>query len=289
VFTLTTAGRGAAATAADAACRVLGRRTVIRAARYVLLRARLDYPNHMSVNGEPALQRWALALAPGGEAHVADVGANVGRWSQSLLAAASAAGRAADIRLHAFEPDVRAYAELERSFGTTGAVLNAVRLNAVAVSDRPGESAFHVVAPGAGTNSLHRVPGATAATETVRTTTLDDYAAGAGISCFAFVKIDTEGHDLAVLRGARGLLAGHRVGVVQFEYNHRWVFARAFLHDAFDLLTGLGYRVGKLTPMGVEFYPGWDPDLETFVEGNYVACGPVAAQRLPSVRWWKAR
>jgi FkbM family methyltransferase len=284
VSTLTTAGRGAAATAADAACRVLGRRTVIRAARYVLLRARLDYPNHMSVNGEPALQRWALALAPGGEVHVADVGANVGRWSRSLLAAASAAGRAGDIRLHAFEPDAHAYAGLERVLGPARAVLNPV-----ALSDRPGEAAFHVVAPGAGTNSLHRVPAATAATETVRTTTLDAYAAGAGIPCFALVKIDTEGHDLAVLHGARDLLAGHRVAVVQFEYNHRWVFARAFLRDAFDLLAGLGYQVGKLTPMGVEFYPGWDPDLETFVEGNYVACGPVAAGRLPAVRWWKAR
>jgi FkbM family methyltransferase len=284
VFTLTTAGRGAAATAADAACRVLGRRTVVRAARYVLLRARLDYPNDMSVNGEPALQRWVLALAPGGEVHVADVGANVGRWSRSLLTAAAAAGRARDIRLHAFEPDAGAYAGLERILGGTSAVLNAA-----AVSDRPGESDFHVVAPGAGTNSLHRAPGVTAATETVRTTTLDAYAAEAGIPCFALVKVDTEGHDLAVLRGARGLLAGHRIAVVQFEYNHRWVFARAFLRDAFDLLAGLGYRVGKLTPLGVEFYPGWDPDLETFVEGNYVACEPVTAGRMPAVRWWKAR
>jgi FkbM family methyltransferase len=284
VFTLTAAGRGAAATAADAACRVLGRRTVIRAARYVLLRARLDYPNHMSVNGEPALQRWALDLAPGGEVHVADVGANVGHWSRSLLAAASAAGRAGDVRLHAFEPDARAYAELERALGATRAVLNAT-----ALSDCPGESAFHVVAPGAGTNSLHRAPGVVAASETVAATTLDAYAAEAGIPCFALVKVDTEGHDLAVLRGARGLLAGHRVAVVQFEYNHRWVFARAFLRDAFDLLAGLGYRTGKLTPMGIEFYPGWDPDLETFVEGNYVACDPAAARHLPVVRWWKAR
>ena len=69
------------------------------------------------------------------------------------------------------------------------------------------------------------------------------------------MKIDTEGHDLTVLRGARTLLADHRVAVVQFEYNHRWVFARAFLRDAFDFLASLGYLVGKLTPKGVEFYP----------------------------------
>jgi len=82
-----TAGRGAAATAADAACRVLGRRTVIRAARYVLLRARLDYPNHMSVNGELALQRWALALAPGdGDVHraCASLAMQLGRAEESI-------------------------------------------------------------------------------------------------------------------------------------------------------------------------------------------------------------
>ncbi len=59
------AGRRIAATATDVACRALGRRTVIRTARYVLLRARLDYPNDMTVNGESALQRWVLGIAAG--------------------------------------------------------------------------------------------------------------------------------------------------------------------------------------------------------------------------------
>jgi hypothetical protein len=48
-------------------------------------------------------------------------------------------------------------------------------------------------------------------------------------------------------------------------------------------LAGSGYRTGKLTSRGVEFYPGWDPDLETVVEGNYVACTPTAAGNLPAV------
>ena len=43
------------------------------------------------------------------------------------------------------------------------------------------------------------------------------------------------------------------------------------------------------TPRGVEFYRGWDSDLETFVEGNYLACAPEIATRLPSVAWWKSR
>ena len=280
---LRTTNRRVAATATDAACGAFGRRAVIRAARYILLRARLDYPNDMTVNGEAALQHWVIGIAPGGEIHVVDVGANVGRWSRSLLTAASAAARAADVRLHAFEPDAVAYMRLERELDGAATILSAV-----ALSDRHGTAAFHAVGPAAGTNSLHPAPGATATTEGVSTITLDSYAAQAGVAHFAFVKVDTEGHDLTVLRGARALLAEHRIAVVQFEYNHRWVFSRAFLRDAFEFLGDLGYRVGKLTPKGVEFYPGWDPDLETFVEGNYVACDPAVAGRLPSLPWWKA-
>ena len=116
-----------------------------------------------------------------------------------------------------------------------------------------------MVAPAAGTNSLYPVPGASqAAQENVVTITLDSYADQSGVARFALVKIDAEGHDLAVLHGARALLAEHRITVAQFEYNHRWILARFFLRDAFEFLLALGYRVGKLTPRGVEFYPGWD-------------------------------
>jgi hypothetical protein len=44
------------------------------------------------------------------------------------------------------------------------------------------------------------------------------------------------------------------------------------------VLAPLGYSLGKLTPRGVEFYPGWDAELETFVEGNYVACVPPGSR-----------
>jgi methyltransferase FkbM-like protein len=64
--------------------------------------------------------------------------------------------------------------------------------------------------------------------QSVITTTLDRYAGQSGVARFALVKIDAEGHDLAVLRGARGLLAEHRITVAQFEYHRRWILARSF-------------------------------------------------------------
>jgi len=277
--------RRAAATCTDIACRIMGRRHVVRTARFVLHRARRDIPNDLGTNGESSLQRWVLDLAPAGSSiHVIDVGANVGRWSAAMLAAARQAGRLEHFDLHAFEPSAYTFALLAK--GLDG---HPVRLHRAAVSERAGSAVLHVVAPGAGRNSLHEQawPESGATTEEVATTTLDSYAEHAELDHITLLKIDTEGHDLAVLRGARKLIANHRISVAQFEYNHRWIYARSYLRDSFELLEPHGYRLGKLTPNGVEFYPTWDADLETFVEGNYVACLPGLAERIPSVKWWK--
>lgn len=278
--------RRAAGAMTDAACRAAGRRNVVRAARFVLNWARLDVPNEMSANGETALQEWLLDLWPTGEmVQVLDVGANVGRWSVSMLDVAGRHGRSGDLDLHAFEPSEYTFARLSAALEGRG-----VTVRRAALSDEVGSARLHVVGPGAGTNSLDELPmsGPAATTETVPTTTLDAYAAECGLDRIGLLKIDTEGHDVAVLRGAAKLLADQRIEVVQFEYNHRWIYARAFLRDAFSMLVPFGYRLGKLTPQGVEFYPEWDSDLETFIEGNYVACTSAVAERLPSVAWWKS-
>lgn len=276
----------AAATATDLACRIVGRRHIVRAARLVFRQACLDVPNDMRTNGELSLQRDILDLSSPGQAIcVIDVGANVGRWSDAMLRAARHAVRLDDLDLHAFEPSSYAFERLSEALGR-----GRVTLAQAALSERIGTSTLHVVGPGAGTNSLHEPPGASAnaTTEEVATITLDTYADSAELEHITLVKIDTEGHDLAVLRGARRLLAEQRILIAQFEYNHRWVYGRSFLRDVFELVGPLGYRVGKVTPRGVEFYASWDSDLETFVEGNYVACTHEAAGRLPSIAWWKA-
>jgi FkbM family methyltransferase len=280
-----TALRQAAATCTDIACATMGRGQVVRAARFVLRRARLDVANDLTSNGESSLQQWILREFPfGRRAHVIDVGANVGRWSAAMLATARRAGRLAAVDLHAFEPSAETFGRLSRQLRG-----QPVRLHKAALSDHVGWAELHVVAPGAGRNSLHRQadPDPGGVTEIVATTTLDCHAEHTGADHVTLVKVDAEGHDLAVLRGGRNLIAGHRIWAAQFEYNHRWIDARAYLRDAFELFAPYGYRVGKLTPGGIEFYSAWDPELETFVEGNYVACLPGLAERLPAVAWWK--
>jgi FkbM family methyltransferase len=273
------------AIATDLACLTLGRRQVVRTTRFILRRASLDLPNDMRTNGEEYLQRWVLDLfQQDRRVHVLDVGANVGQWSVSMLDIARHEGRAEDLDLHSFEPSSYTFARLSKTLES-----HQINLHQVALSERSGPSLLHVMGKAAPTNSLHALPTMppNTTTEDVVTTTLEEYAAEAGLNNIALVKIDTEGHDLAVLRGAGRLLTEQRICVVQFEYNWRWIVARSFLYDAFKLLDSSGYRLGKLTPRGVEFYPQWDPDLETFVQGNYVAAIPEVAAKLPAVAWWK--
>jgi hypothetical protein len=50
------------------------------------------------------------------------------------------------------------------------------------------------------------------------------------------IKIDAEGHDLAVLRGGQQLLKTHAISVLQFEYNHRWIYSRTYLRMRLNCL-----------------------------------------------------
>jgi FkbM family methyltransferase len=258
-------------------CGLVGRRAVVRASRFVLNHARLDLVNSPATNGEYALQNWVLGQATAGEAVTAlDVGANVGSWSRMLLSRAGPTR----VHLHAFEPAADAYRALVDELPAT------VRVNRVAVSDRCGQATLHLVGPTAGTNSLHAAePGLP--TQPILTVTIDTYLSDHAIERVDLLKVDTEGHDYAVLRGAAATFAAGAIGVVQFEYNHRWIHARRYLKDVFDLLGPYGYHVGKLTPSGIEWYPAWDHELETFIEANYVGCTAAWARRLPAVAWWK--
>lgn len=53
--------------------------------------------------------------------------------------------------------------------------------------------------------------------ETIEVDTLDAYCRTRDLDEIDYLKIDTEGHDLEVLKGASELLATHRIGFVQVE------------------------------------------------------------------------
>jgi len=80
-------------------------------------------------------------------------------------------------------------------------------------------------------------------------TTLDLLCAQSQIERVDFLKIDTEGCEFKVLKGATGLLARGAIDVIQFEFNEMNVFSRVFMADFFELLPG--YALYRLLPSGL--------------------------------------
>jgi FkbM family methyltransferase len=212
-----------------------------------------------------------------------DIGANEGEWTLSLLDTLSAERRREiSITLHAFEPIPSTVIRLRASLASH-ALGQLAQVQPVAVSDKICDARIAIMSHTGGTNTLHPDPSSDHSVKDwfgVRTTTLDAFCELHGIAHVHLLKSDTEGHDLSVLRGARDLFASGRIDVFQFEYNHRWVFSRAFLRDVFEIVSELPYVVAKVMPAHIEILPGWHPELERFFEANYLLV------REPALAWF---
>ncbi len=259
---------------------LLGRRLLGRIGRYLLNAARLDGLNQFEINGEALVQDSTLRTPSQNPLVVLDIGANIGDWSRSMIEKADRAHR--KLKLHSFEPSMTTYETLKRNSASwgTGASVSVHRL---ALSNRAGTADFHSVGENAGRNSLHEIPGESRKEGPVELKTLDVFAAEQGLDRIDLVKVDTEGHDFFVIQGAAKLLEAGRIRALQFEYTWRWIYSRTYLRDVFEFLAGKPYVLGKVTPKGVEYYPGWDWRLESYTEGNYIIVHRDARQQFPEL------
>lgn len=262
----------------------LGRRNLVRLGRFLTNEGRLDLPLDMATDGELLLlQRVLENVDTEGRVELVDVGANVGDWSNHAIRCAGAIGR--NVRLHCLEPSSATFDALSRRLRHLSGI--DVEFLRAAASDVDGTADLLLVNDTAGVNSLYPWRGDTSSSvERVPTITLDSYFAAREIERAALVKCDVEGHDYAVLSGASSLLRAGRIDVFQFEYTWRWVDARHYLRDVFDLAATAGYTVAKVTPLGLETYRCWDPELETYRAANYVLCRREALDWFPRISWW---
>ena len=266
---------------------LLGRKRLVRFARMLTRASRLDGENQMGVNGELLVIDTALKHARGEEHSptLVDCGANVGDYSIQFARRAKDIGLS-KISLHLFEPASATLVTLRKKLSLELPGLPVV-VNQAALSDSAREMFFYVVHDNAGVNSQLAGDFSPASyTETVSVNTLENYCKSQEIEKILLLKIDTEGNDYNVLAGAKNLLMCGAIDLVQFEYNYRWIYARRYLRDVFELICATDMRLGKVTAHGIEFYEEWHPELETFTEGNYLLCGSEWVQRFPKIEWW---
>lgn len=265
--------------------RIVGRSLAWRLGRWLYQGARRELVNDPHVNGEYALQAWVVDAINRnrGDARPAfvDVGANVGAWTKRLVETL-ASGGIEDFRIYAFEPADAQRGRIEAGLASAIAA-GRVSIDSRGVCEQVGRAPFLVTGSESGTSSIQpqrNGPGLT----TIETVTLDALTAETSVNEFVLVKVDTEGNDFNVICGARVLLGEGRIGILQFEYNWRWINFGHRMYDVFGLAAEVGYHLGRLTPDGVEIYDRWHFELDRYIECNFLLVRDDWLRHLAHVR-----
>jgi len=221
---------------------------------------------HVERSGEAALLRRLAEHWRDREVTVLDVGAHTGEYA---LGARSALGPHAV--LHCFEPHPETFAILHARVGQEPRTT----CHRVALGDAPAMASLFSDAASSAFTSLHAgtfsvVGHWVTRDDEVQVRTLDEVAEELGLGRVDLLKVDVEGHELAVLEGARKLLDAGAIGAVQFEFGERNLASRSFLLDFFQLL-GPQFAFFRVTPFGLRRLE-YRPAAEIFMlEANYLA------------------
>jgi len=186
---------------------------------------------------------WLIRRLSGRLHRFIDVGANVGSWTSLVLEYAPAAAGLC------FEPAPSALSQLRRH----APEWKNVRIVPKAVSDGCGTMQFLDLGVGSEISGDASVVGTSSSVGelvSVPAVTLDSECEALGWTEIDLLKIDAEGLDWKVLRGAENLLKGGSVRVVQFEYGAYWIASGGTLAATIGVLDGCGYRVSRLRRWG---------------------------------------
>lgn len=217
------------------------------------------------VSGERAFLRRLLPRLREG-ATVLDVGAHFGHYASAVKKLSPG------VRVFAFEPNPTTFKRTEenaRQFGFT-----AVNKGC---SDKPGRlqlydqynntASAHASLFKEVFDDVHHFPCVAMDVEVVD---LDSFAREQKLDRIDLLKIDAEGCEIPILKGAAELLGGERVDAIQFEFGEVNVISRAFFRDFVHALPGFRfYRLlcGGLLPLD----PAEAHTCEIFAHQNVVA------------------
>jgi len=212
---------------------------------------------------EPHIAACIAALLGHGDTFL-DVGAHIGFHATLAASFVGPTGK-----VHAFEADPGLFAALShnlKQFPWAEAHHNAVWHSS---RELTFERSFSSQESGWGTLTAVRDLGKGEHLE-VQAVSLDDWSKDIGLGKVSLIKIDAEGSELSVLRGARSLVLTTRPGII-FEMNEILLrYAEASPGELIELVTGYGYSAWAVSQRRLRVF-----QLEKHAEFSDVLCLPV--------------
>jgi FkbM family methyltransferase len=213
----------------------------------ILLKPKPKHRRQIIARGGPVGALARLSEHSERDGVVLDVGVNRGTIALYLARLYS------DLPIHLIEPIPEQCRYLENRFKR----FPTLKVHQLALSDRNGTSEFHV-ADHVGSSSLYTNSGneasrhsthVTAETITVDLARLDDWAAAQGISHVSCMKIDAQGSEYAILKGAERLLSTQAIDTLMLEwFSLPHYDGVPLLEEILGLLRGHGYWIYDIFP-----------------------------------------
>jgi len=97
---------------------------------------------------------------------------------------------------------------------------------------------------------------------------IDDFCQKENIEAIYYLKVDVEGAEFDVLKGATELLRNNKVKFIQFEYGPNCMVSRIFLKDFFELL--INYDIYRILKNGIRRLQ-YNEVIEIPLTGNFLA------------------
>lgn len=196
-----------------------------------------------------------------------DVGANKGEFTRRILDL----WKGKEFSLYAFEPSPKTFGLLQDALPKD----SHVTLVNLGMGEKSGKAELFFDREGSGLASVyprdlsyHNINFSDH--ETIELTTLDLFCEQKGIASIDFLKLDVEGHELAVLKGGKKMFDEGRVKIVQFEFGGCNIDSRTFFRDYYNFFREdfVLYRIlsNGLLPLGK-----YSEKLEVFQSANYLA------------------
>jgi FkbM family methyltransferase len=195
---------------------------------------------------------------------VFDVGANVGQWSRL------AHNRFKDATIHAFEIVPQTFERLQEN------LVPYQRILAVpwGLSDKSYLEKIHYPESCSTVSSKVDFPFKNVESVLIEcpVVTGDEYLESIGFPTVDFLKIDTDGMEMEVFHGFEKSLKAGKLPLIQFEYARYAIYNHNLLADFYALLMPLGYKIGRLTRLGIGIKPYECEDEDFGAKGvNFVA------------------
>ena len=204
---------------------------------------------------------------------VFDVGANVGDYSELVHSIIPSA------RIYAFEPAAPVYEQLARKLSEIGNGANLEAFN-LGLSDEEKTVDLHSYTVEGQAVSLissidRRLPTQVVQvevsdTERIEVRTLDSFCVAHAIEKIDFLKLDVEGHEVAVLRGAQAMLDRGAISMIQFEFGPANIYSRTYFYNFWSMLSAK-YDLFRIIPGGIVPITYYGEHLEVFLTTNYFA------------------